>query len=86
MVKCSRQKASLLRQSNLSEGCHYGTLYFSQRRITMIEFVLHLLVLFLIIDITRRTKDLIDESIEDEDGEVVGRSTPISRRAYDKIG
>lgn len=52
----------------------------------MIEFVLHLLVLFLIIDITRRTKDLIDESIEDEDGEVVGRSTPISRRAYDNIG
>ena len=53
----------------------------------MVEYVLYFLAVILIIDIGRRAGNLIDEirEEEEEDAEIVGRSIPISRRAYDKI-
>ena len=54
----------------------------------MVEYVLYFLAVILIIDIGRRAGNLIDEirEEEEEDAEIVGRSIPISRRTYDKIG
>ena len=51
----------------------------------MLGWVLYFLAIFLIIDIARRTKGLIEESEEDEGAEI-NRTTPISRRTYDKTG
>ena len=50
----------------------------------MVGYLLYFLPIFLILDITRRIGELIEESREDDDAEI-NISIPISRRTYDKI-